>query len=418
VTESLRQSINLPFIRMMRDIVQFYMSEGGDDGSEILQNPDHPARQAYLARFADKEGSEFLNKFYTLYRKRSPDEALTLLASRSRPVAHRMAVIFRTVRPKAGVAEFTKFMRARLPDSRLTDGDMAALYAKYGPDRFPLNDLGYLARVHPLELWLVAYLQNRPQATRREVLDASVNERQESYKWLFKKGQSAQNTRIRIGLEEEAFQRITEAWRRLGYPFERLVPSLATAIGSSADRPAALAELMGIILNDGLRQPTVRVSKLHFAAGTPYEAIVGLGPMRDQRVLKSEVAATLRKALMDVAQNGTAKRVWGSFKDAMGEIIPIGGKTGTGDHRLDRYGPGGQLIESRAVNRTATFAFYIGDRFFGTMTAFVQGPEADHYRFTSALPAQLLKSIAPALQPLIDPGNTRTAETDPPQRGL
>jgi hypothetical protein len=179
-----------------------------------------------------------------------------------------------------------------------------------------------------------------------------------------------------------------------------------------------LAELMGIILNDGIRQPTVRVKKLHFAAGTPYETVVGLGPLKGERVLKPEVCATLRKALMDVAQNGTAKRVWGVFKEPAGGIIPIGGKTGTGDHRLDRYGPGGRLIESRAVNRTATFVFYIGERFFGTMTAFVQGPEADHYRFTSALPAQLLKTIAPALQPLINPGEVKTADTGQPQSGL
>ena len=418
VTESLRNSVNLPFIRMMRDIVQFYMAEGGDDTADILHNPDHPARQAYLARFADKEGSDFLNRFYTTYRKRTPDEMLTMLAAKSRPMPHRLSVIFRTVRPQAGMEEFGAFLRARLPDAKLNDSDIAALYAKYGPDKFPLNDLGYLARVHPLELWLVAHLQKHPAAKRQEVLDASVRERQESYKWLFKKGQAAQNTRIRIGLEEEAFQRITEQWRKLGYPFETLIPSLATAIGSSADRPAALAELVGIIQNDGVRQPTVRVRKLHFAAGTPYEAIVGLGEMQGRRVMKAEVAATLRKALMDVGQNGTAKRVWGSFKDGSGQIIPIGGKTGTGDHRLDRYGPGGQLIESRAVARTATFAFYIGDRFFGTMTAFVHGPEADHYRFTSALPAQLLKSIAPALQPLIDPGNTKTADTAKPQTGL
>ncbi|QCO15639.1 penicillin-binding protein [Azospirillum brasilense] len=418
VTESLRNSVNLPFIRMMRDVVQFYLSEGGDDSTDILHNPDHPARQAYLARFADKEGSDFLNRFYNSYRKHTPDAMLNMLAARSRPMPHRLSVIFRTVRPQAGVKEFGAFLRARLPDAKLDDGDIASLYGKYGPDKFPLNDLGYLARVHPLELWLVSYLQKRPDAKRQEVLEASVQERQESYRWLFKKGQSAQNTRIRIGLEEEAFQRITEQWRKLGYPFETLVPSFATAIGSSADRPAALAELVGIIQNDGVRQPTVRVRKLHFAAGTPYEAVVGLGELRGQRVMKAEVAATLRKALMDVAQNGTAKRVWGSFKDSSGAVIPIGGKTGTGDHRLDRYGPGGHLIESRAVNRTATFAFYIGDRFFGTMTAFVHGPEADNYRFTSALPAQLLKSIAPALQPLIDPGVTKTADTGKPQTGL
>lgn len=418
VQEALRNSVNLPFIRLMRDVVQFYMDEGADDGADILRSPDHPARQAYLARFADREGSDFLNRFYNDYRKRTPDEALARLATRSRPVPHRLAVIFRTVRPKAGLAEFSTFLRAQLPKMALSDGQLSALYAKYGPDRFPLNDLGYLARVHPLELWLVAYLQQHPGATRAEVLAASADERQESYRWLFKKGMAAQNTRIRIGLEEEAFQRITAQWRSVGYPFETLVPSLATAIGSSADRPAALAELMGLILNDGVRQPTVKIRSLHFAAGTPYEAKLGLGPLKGERVLKPEVCATLRRALMDVAQNGTAKRVWGSFKDPAGMPIPMGGKTGTGDHRLDRWGPGGVLIESKAVNRTATFVFYIGDRFFGTMTAFVHGPEADNYRFTSALPAQLLKSLAPALQPLIDQGATRTADTRTTPTGL
>lgn len=55
----------------------------------------------------------------------------------------------------------------------------------------------------------------------------------------------------------------------MGYPFDHLVPSLATAIGSSGDRPAALSELVGIIQNDGVRLPTLRIDTLHFAANTP-----------------------------------------------------------------------------------------------------------------------------------------------------
>src|SRR3546814_18184608 len=64
------------------------------------------------------------------------------------------------------------------------------------------------------------------------------------------------------------------SWQRLGYPFERLVPSYATSIGSSGDRPAALAELMGIIANDGMRLPTSRFERLRFAEGTPYETVM------------------------------------------------------------------------------------------------------------------------------------------------
>jgi hypothetical protein len=78
------------------------------------------------------------------------------------------------------------------------------------------------------------------------------------------------------------------------------------------------------------------------------------------------------------------------------------GKTGTGDQRFNVFARGARLIESRKVNRTATFVFVIGDRFFGTLTAYVHEPYAARYDFTSALSVQLLKSLAPALQPLLD----------------
>jgi len=67
-----------------------------------------------------------------------------------------------------------------------------------------------------------------------------------------------------------AFKEIHKGWKKLGYPFDHLVPSYATAIGSSADRPAALAELMGII-NDGVQMPAIKISSFHFAKNTPYE---------------------------------------------------------------------------------------------------------------------------------------------------
>ena len=76
-----------------------------------------------------------------------------------------------------------------------------------------------------------------------------------------------------------------EAWARVGYPFASLVPSYATAIGSSADRPAALAELVGIILNDGVRQPTVRIEEIELAEGTPYETHLVRPPERGERHL-------------------------------------------------------------------------------------------------------------------------------------
>jgi hypothetical protein len=45
------------------------------------------------------------------------------------------------------------------------------------------------------------------------------------------------------------------------------------------------------------------------------------------------------------------------------------------------------------VDRTATFVFFLGDRFFGTITAYVPGAVAANYHFTRAIAVQLLKAI-------------------------
>src|SRR5262249_20159063 len=75
--------------------------------------------------------------------------------------------------------------------------------------------------------------------------------------------------------------------------------------------------------------------------------------------------------------------------------------TGTGDNRSSRFTAGGGMIESRALDRTATFVFFLGDRFFGTVTAYVPAPAANRYQFSSALAVQLLKALQPELQPLL-----------------
>ncbi|KAF1050814.1 MAG: hypothetical protein GAK41_01481 [Burkholderia gladioli] len=108
--------------------------------------------------------------------------------------------------------------------------------------------------------------------------------------------------------------------------------------------------------------------------------------------------------LRDVVENGTAKRLAQGLAFPDGKTLDVYGKTGTGDQRFNVYAPGARLIESRKVNRSATFVFGIGDRFFGVLTANPHEPYAARYEYTSALAVQLLKSLAlaPALQPLVD----------------
>ncbi len=402
VREGLRNSVNLVFIRLMRDLVRYHQAEIPGFRPEILENRDDPARRAFLARFADEEGKSFLLRFYRKYREKTSEESAAMLEAEVRPTARKLAALFRALHPEAGPDSMAAYLRVRLPGARITAKDAEGLYAGYAPGAYDLQDLGYILGLHPLELWMARYHREHPGADWPTVVAASAGARQESYKWLFTtQSLEKQNKRIRILLEEDAFRRIHAQWVRLGYPFETLTPSYATAIGSSGDRPAALATLMGILVQDGVKFPQRRLERLHFAEGTPFETVFASEAPAGVRVLRAEVARAARGALLDVVQNGTARRAYGAFRDPEGGVIPLGGKTGTGDHRYQTYGPGGRLLESRVVNRTATFVFFIGDRFYGTVVAFVPGEAAAGYAFTSALPVQLLAATAPDLLPLV-----------------
>ena len=77
-----------------------------------------------------------------------------------------------------------------------------------------------------------------------------------------------------------------------------------------------------------MRLPSVRVTELSFAAGTPLrDGARDATEDGSSRCLRPEVARALRVALLDVVANGTARRANGASHE------PLGGKTGTGDHQ-------------------------------------------------------------------------------------
>ena len=402
VQQALQESINLPYVRLLRDVIRYSLHQSVDDANSLLTNDRDPRREGYLQTFADREGRVFLQRFWRRYQDMDEQQRFARLLKQVQPIAARLSVVYRELHPQGDFESFRAFLEenVRVPQ---TPERIERLYYTYAPGSFNLNDQGYIAQVHPLELWLLGYLKENPQATLSEVLSASVDERQEVYAWLFKtRHASARNTRIRIMLEREAFAALHQRWQRVGYPFPFLVPSLGTALGSSGDRPSALAELMGIIQNDGKRMGVQRLVSLHFAADTPWETRLEHEPQEQQQVLHPEVAAALREVLSSVVLDGTGRRLQGVFTTADGEPLEIGGKTGTGDNRIYTVTRTGAVVSSEVMNRTATFVFYIGPNHFGTLTAFVPGEDAGAFHFTSALPAQVLKSMAPVLAPHIN----------------
>ncbi|WP_188036569.1 transglycosylase domain-containing protein [Pseudomonas sp. EZ-C24] len=417
--DALRESINLPFIRLMRDIVRYVTYQQPFNRAMLLKDDGDPRRQEYLARFADREGSNYLMRFWKKYQRKTSQQRLDTFLDSMRVTPQRLAAVHRYLFPEASQETFNAFVRAHSKGdkkalAKLDDGRLSQMYDSYGPGKYDLPDQGFIAKVHPLDLWLLGYLLKNPGASLSEMLNAGRFERQEVYGWLFKsRHQGARDSRIRTMVEIEAFLDIHQRWKQVGYPFDHLVPSLATAIGSSGDRPAALSELVGIIQNDGVRLPTLRLDTLHFAANTPYETKLISDPDRGKRILPVEVARALKGAMSQVVDAGTARRISGSFKLHDGTPLVMGGKTGTGDNRIESFGAGGRLIGSRSLNRTATFVFFLGDNHFGTLTAFVPGRTAEAFTFTSALPVQALKGMAPILMPYLEPGSS--TECKPPQ---
>ena len=405
VRQAFTNSVNLPFVRLMRDVVNHLVYGPSGFASALLSDPQHPWRGEYVRRFVEWESREYLVRFFAKHRERSFAQSLDALAKARGPTARRLTALFRSLEPGAGPDELEAFLAAHLGDRMLPSDVVQRIYDDYAPSRFDLHDRGYLARVHPLELWLVGHLHEHPGASFAEVLAASDEVRESSYRWLFRpRYRAAQNRGIRTILEQEAFLQVHRSWVRLGYPFPSLVPSLATAIGVSADRPAALAQFMGIVQNEGRLLPTRRLDELHFAPDTPYETLLAPVATGGRRVMRPEVAAALRSVLVEVVENGTARRLRGAFARADGTRVEVGGKTGTGDNRRKTFGADARLLESRVRSRTASFAFLLGDRHFGVITAFVDGPDAERYEFTSSLPLQVLKHLEPALVALVDGG--------------
>lgn len=271
VWEATKNSVNLVYIRIMRDIVRHYASASPGAAARILDDASNPMRQTYLMRFVDQEGRLFIRRFYQNHKSQTPVQMAEDVYARVRANPRRFTSAYRYLEPQAGFDAYVTALHANVPASAsLSPKTLKSLYETHAPDAYNLADRGYVTQIHPLELWVVKALRSAPGTDLKTLDDQGADARREVYNWLFKTSRkNAQDIRIQSLLEVEAFDGLLRDWKRLGYPFDNITPSYATAIGASGDRPAALAELMGILVNDGVRAPTVSLTGMHFAAHTP-----------------------------------------------------------------------------------------------------------------------------------------------------
>lgn len=424
--DAFRNSTNLVFIRLMRDIVSYHRARLQYNADAVLSDPTNPDRKRMLQEIAEEESRVVLRRAYQAYHGQTEQQIVARLLGSKKSAERRLAILFFAWR----IGNDEKGLAAWLEKNQkpVKAEDVAKLFRAYQNPRLTLVDYAYLLSLHPLDLWCASEYRRNPGRSWEELVADSADARRQGSAWLLNpRNRRAQDLRLRIRMEKHAFGRMVPYWQRVGFPFKALVPSYATAIGNSSDRPVALAELMGILVNDGVRRPTTELSSIHFARGTPYETVFERKTEPGEQVLVPEVARAVRKAMAAVVESGSARRLNGVFRLSNGSVITVGGKTGSGDNRLETFNRWGNVTSSRATNRTAAFVFYIGDRYFGVVTAFVQGREAENYHFTSSLPVTLLKLLAPTLiakldqngvLPLTTPGGAVEAGVDLQKIGL
>ena len=407
---ALAYSVNLPFINMMKDISDHYQWKAVD--ASILEEREHPQREVYVRRWVKGDAAVFLGRFWRKYDGVKKEDVLSKVHGKdgSSSLAA-LTITYRSITDEAEVSQgFIDYVTAALPekdhedDLPKTQEEWAALFAEHDATAFNWNERGYVASVHPLELWVAHEVYHNPKMDWETLHKNSPKAVDEAYAWLYKNVDSFRvNSKIRHGLEQDAFKEITKFWQSTGYPFE-VIPTLASALGSSADRPSALSDLMGIILHGGERVAARRFSSVIFGEGTPYEVRFRLDEPKRERVFSREVAAAAREAIIGVVERGTARRASRTFMlpdpEEEGEFIRdesmvIGGKTGTGDHRQRSFNKWGHLLKEKFVSRSATFAFLVNERYFGVITINVEGEHAENYNYTSSMATEIFQQLFP-----------------------
>ena len=128
-----RHSVNLPFVRLMQDVVAFHVARLPGDPARMLRDREDPRRPIWLRRWQEEESRIFLARFYRYNAGKSRSAALAGWVERTKPTARRYAAAYRAVFPDHAFERFAAAMRRLPAAATLGDEDLAIKYRKYAP---------------------------------------------------------------------------------------------------------------------------------------------------------------------------------------------------------------------------------------------------------------------------------------------
>ena len=217
VREAHTGSINLPFVRIMRDVVRHTIYQGPTT-SPGSRGRDDPRRQEYLARFADREGPGFLRRFWEQVprqeARRDPRGPARRPAPRRRPPVRGVPYL-----SPEGHAPGAGRVPQRAPRRQgVLRAEHRQALRPQRPRGLRPGRPGLRGAIHPLQLWLAAYLQNKPDATWADAVRDSAEAPGGLPLAVPHPPKGAKDSRIYTMLELEALWTSTGAGRG-GLPF-------------------------------------------------------------------------------------------------------------------------------------------------------------------------------------------------------
>ena len=111
IAQALQQSINLPFVRLLQDIVNYSIYHGENSSYQLLADDNNPRRDEYLRRFADREGTTFIRRFWQKYSDKTAGQRLQLYIASSRQTPERLGAAYLYMQPDATPEQFISLMQ-------------------------------------------------------------------------------------------------------------------------------------------------------------------------------------------------------------------------------------------------------------------------------------------------------------------
>ncbi|RAL23791.1 hypothetical protein DL240_06455 [Lujinxingia litoralis] len=373
-------SANLPFVRVMEELVAFHAHRLFDAPIDAVLAGDHPEYEALRDQHLEMAAARLVREAYFRHHGKTPDAMVALALDGLDATPERCA----------------RLRLALLPGAH--SPPPAALRARCGADPGPdASPDGWDAQ-DPLELAAIAALTQAPDASLSEVMLATREARARQIDWIDAHTSALETRRgITYAMEARVFELLREQWALAGYPFERLTPSLATALGSSGDRPAALARLVAAVRAGGVVPELRMIESARLYEQTPYETWFRAAGGPAQRAFSPEVARAVEALLIRVAERGTGHASEGPWS-VDGERWEVGGKTGTSEHLLHIRDRAGRVIERRPMARSGTWVFFAGPCLIGSVVIFEQGASAAEHHFHGGDAAELSRAIWRALE--------------------